>query len=146
MPIADVSPATLQRLRMLAATRGQSLDAWLEQLIDLAEQRPPRVAGRRLGTPGEDPLVEIVHEYLSRLCTTERERQAVGAALRAAATDGELCRVGPFGRDGVILELSPAPDHVRLSAGGGRFVLSDAAVRRVANRLSLACWRPTLAA
>lgn len=145
MPSADLSPQTLQRLHALAAARGQCLETWLEQLVRLEEGRS-RGERRLAGGSGGEPLVELVHEYLARLCASERERRRVSAALWAAATDGELCRVGPLGRDGVILEISPEPHYVRISGGGGRFAISDAAVRRVADRLSQARWRPTLAA
>lgn len=145
MPSADVSPQTLQRLHALAAARGQCLQTWLDQLVRLEEGRS--CGERRLaGGASADPLEEVVHDYLARLCASECERHRVGAALWAAATDGELCRVGPLGRDGVILEISPEPHYVRISGGGGRFAISDAAVRRVAGRLSQARWRPTLAA
>jgi len=145
MPSADVSPQTLQRLHALAAARGQCLETWLDQLVRREEGRWCG-EGRHAAGSGGDPLVEVVHEYLARLCASERERHRVSAALRAAATDGELCRVGPLGRDGVILDISPEPHYVRISGGGGRFAISDAAVRRVAARLSQARWRPTLAA
>lgn len=141
MPIADLSPQTLQRLRVLAASRGQTLDGWLRQLIEGA----PLPADRR-EAPSDDPLVDAIHDYLARLCAAATDRQAVGAALRAAATDGELCRVGPLGRSGVVLEVSPEPDYVRISGGGGRFALRDATARRLADRLSKVRPRPTLAA
>jgi hypothetical protein len=145
MQSADVSAQTLQRLQALAAARGQCLQTWLDQLVRLEEGRS--CAERRLaGGASADPLVEVVDEYLARLCASERERHRVSAALWAAATDGELCRVGPLGRDGVTLDISPEPHYVRISGGGGRFAISDAAVRRVADRLSQARWRPTLAA
>jgi hypothetical protein len=139
----SVDPRTLQRLQALAAQRGQSLNDWFDDLIAATERQsgtaPP-------GTGGASPLIDLACEHLGSLCGNDSDLRRVSGALRAAAIDGEHSHVGPLGRDGLTLELSPQWEGVRIIVGEGRFTLTDAAALRLADRLVTGCWRPVLAA
>lgn len=145
MLVDYLSPAKLERLHALAAARGQSLTECIDEIVDAGERQlglraPAQPPGRRC------PLVELAGEFLVRLCAGSGEVRRVAAALRAAAVDGERSHVGPIDRDGLMLELTPQWEGVRIIVGEGRFVLSDGAALQLADRLLAQCRRPNLAA
>jgi hypothetical protein len=145
MLVDYLSPAKLKRLHALAAARGQSLTEWVDEIIEAGERQlglrvPAQAPGRHC------PLVELAGDFLVRLCAGDGEVRRVAAALRAAAVDGERSHVGPLDRDGLMLELTPQWEGVRIIVGEGRFVLSDGAALQLADRLLAQCRRPSLAA
>jgi hypothetical protein len=145
METSYLSQERLHRLQALAEAQGQSLDAWIDEMAAAVE------GGMRSGTQGPTvaaacPLVSLVHEYFLRICRNGSELVQIGSALLAAVIDGEGARFGPLECDGILLELDPQHDGVRISAGGGRFTLTNAAALQLADRLGARRWRPTLAA
>jgi hypothetical protein len=142
---AYVSPQKLERLRVLAGARGQSLNECLDDLIATGERQGGSISPQPV-TRAACPLVDLVCEYVLRLCRTDQEPLRVARALRAAAIDGEHSHVGPLDRDGLMLELSPQWEGVRIIVGEGRFTLNDAAALQLADRLATRRWRATLVA
>lgn len=145
METSSLSQERLRRLQALAEAQGQSLDAWIDEMASAAE------GGIRSGAQGPSattacPLVSLVHDYFLRICTDGPELVQIGNALRAAAIDGEGAWFGPLKCDGMMLELDPQHDGVRISAGGGRFILTNAAALQLADLLGARRWRPTLSA
>lgn len=145
MQTSSLSQERLRRLQALAEAQGQSLDAWIDEMAAAVEDRT------RSGTHGPTvsatcPLVSLVHDYFLRICKGGPELVHIGNALRAAAIDGEGARFGPLKCDGIMLELDPQHDGVRISGGGGRFTLTNAAALQLADRLGARRWQPTLAA
>lgn len=146
MQTSSMSPERLRRLQALAEAQGQSLDAWIDEMVAVAEGRA------RSGSHGPVaatacPLVLLVHDYFLRICKGGPELAQIGNALRAAAIDGEGARFGPLKcDDGIMLELDPQHDGVRISGGGGRFTLTNAAALQLADRLGARRWVPTLVA
>jgi len=145
MLIDYLSPQRLVRLQALAAAHGQSLTDWVDGLIAIAERQAGQVSQRRMPTPS-CPLVELAGDFLVRLCGSDREIRRVASALRAAAIDGEHSHVGPLNTDGLMVELSPQWEGVRIIIGQGRFTLNDAGALQLADRLLAQCRRAPLAA
>jgi hypothetical protein len=145
MLIDYMNPRRLKHLQAIAAARGQSLGDWIDDLIATAERQagPARQGSRQLlGCP----LVELASDFLARLCASDSEIRRVAAALRAAAIDGEHSHVGPLNPDGLIVELSPQWEGVRIIVGEGRFTLTDTAALQLADQLQTQCRRRTMAA
>jgi hypothetical protein len=145
MQTSSLSQESLRRLQALAEAQGQSLDEWIDKMAAAVEGNPRAGAHGPMGTAA-CPLVSLVHDYFLRICKGGHELAQIGDALRAAAIDGEGSRFGPLKCDGMMLELDPQRDGVRISGGGGRFTLTNAAAMQLAERLGARRWQPTLAA
>lgn len=142
----QISPDKLRRLQALAEAHGQSLDAWIDDLAAVMEGKGRSSLYGPMVTAA-CPLVSLVHDYFVRMCKGGPDLILIGKALRAAAIDGEGSRLGPLQcDDGAMLELDPQRDGVRISGGGGRFTLTNAAALQLADQLCARRWRQTLAA
>lgn len=142
---ATSSQEKLRRLEALAEAQGKSLDAWIEDLAATVEGKGAAAPRGPMVTTAS-PLVALVHDYFVRICPGGPDLAAIGNALRAAAIDGEASRLGPLKCDGMMLELDPQRDGVRINGGGGRFTLTNAAALQLAERLCARRWVPTLVA
>ena len=145
MLIDYLSPQRLKRLQALAAARGQTLTDWIDDVIAAAE-RQAGLAPSSPGPTGGCPLVELAGDFLVRICRSDQEISRVASALRAAAIDGEHSHVGPVNPEGLVVELSPQWEGVRIIVGDGRFTLTDTAALQLADRLQARFSRTTLAA
>ena len=145
MQSSSINQERLRRLQALAEAQGQSLDEWIDDLAAAVEGRARAHPHGPMVTTS-CPLVSLVHDYFLRVCRGGPELAVIGKALRAAAIDGEGSRLGPFKSDGMMLELDPQRDGVRINGGGGRFTLTNAAALQLAERLCARRWVPTLVA
>jgi hypothetical protein len=142
---SPISQEKLRRLQALAEAQGQSLDAWIDH-VTATVSRPTAASPRGPMVTAACPLVSLVHDFFVRLCQGRSDLVLIANALRAAAVDGEGSRLGPLKCDGMMLELDPQHDGVRISGGGGRFTLTNAAALELADRLASRRWAPSLVA